>query len=60
MSYDDMEVDGKSLKKQLFVESVEEPDQIFEVARFDGILGMGFSSIAVSGGIYPTYPCLRN
>ena len=52
MSYETLEIDGKKIKKQIFAESIEEPDQIFEVAKFDGILGMGFSNIAVTGGNY--------
>ena len=50
MSYETVELDGKKIERQIFAESIEEPDQIFEMAKFDGILGMGFSTIAVSGG----------
>ena len=40
---------GMVVQNQLFAEATEEPSVTFVAARFDGILGMGFPSIAVNG-----------
>lgn len=37
------------MKDQTFGEAVHQPGLTFLAAKFDGILGMGFTSIAVKG-----------
>lgn len=53
MSRDTVSIAGISIKSQEFAESVKEPGLVFLQARFDGILGMAFSSISVNGMISP-------
>lgn len=48
-SKDDITIDGKALEGFTFAESVSEPGSTFEFAKFDGIMGMGFSTISVGG-----------
>lgn len=38
---------GYSVKHQVFAEATEQPGDTFVNAKFDGILGMAFSKIAV-------------
>ncbi|MGH0181454.1 UNVERIFIED_CONTAM: hypothetical protein FKN15_023749 [Acipenser sinensis] len=43
------QIAGLSVSSQLFAEAVKQPGITFLVARFDGILGLGYPSISVQG-----------
>jgi len=47
LSQDVCTIQNASVSDQIFAEIVDEPGASFTVARFDGILGMGYPSIAV-------------
>ncbi|SAL98346.1 hypothetical protein [Absidia glauca] len=55
ISQDTLTVGGISLPHQGFAESTKEPGFTFAMARFDGILGLGYDTIAVQHVVPPFY-----
>uniref|UniRef100_A0A0A0LRZ8 Aspartic proteinase n=1 Tax=Cucumis sativus TaxID=3659 RepID=A0A0A0LRZ8_CUCSA len=50
-SYDNVKVGDLVVKNQLFIEATREPGLTFLVAKFDGLLGLGFQEIAVGSAV---------
>ena len=46
--------DGAPVQQQTFGEATSEPGSVFALAKFDGIIGLGFSEIAV-GYVTPIF-----
>jgi saccharopepsin len=55
MSNDVLSLGGVTIPGQDFTESIKEPGLTFLVAQFDGILGLGFDTIAVNRAVPPHY-----
>jgi len=49
ISQDSVKMGDMTITNQLFAEAISEPGYTFVAAKFDGILGMGFPTIAVTG-----------
>jgi len=58
-SIDVLTIGGIALPNVTFAEATSEPGIAFAMTKFDGILGMGFSSIAVDGQV-PMHVALYN
>lgn len=50
-SYDDVKVGNLVVKSQQFIEATREPSVTFLVAKFDGLLGLGFREISVGNAV---------
>jgi len=51
---------AKCIEKQGFVESTKEPGQSLAFLRYDGVLGMGFDSMAVDNLVTPFSNLIKN
>ncbi|KAG0461029.1 hypothetical protein HPP92_021326 [Vanilla planifolia] len=54
LSEDYLSIGGLVVKGQVFIEATREPSVTFLVAKFDGILGLGFKEISV-GNVVPVW-----
>ncbi|KAF3483782.1 uncharacterized protein GIQ15_03106 [Arthroderma uncinatum] len=55
VSQDNVQIGDLKIKDQLFAEATSEPGLAFAFGRFDGILGLGYNTIAVNGITPPFY-----
>ncbi|CAO3598821.1 unnamed protein product [Absidia cylindrospora] len=60
ISHDTFEIGGIKVKDQGFAESIKEPGFTFVLARFDGILGLGYDTISVQHVVPPFYQIVNN
>ncbi|KAL5773268.1 hypothetical protein ACOSQ2_013192 [Xanthoceras sorbifolium] len=58
-SYDSVKVGDLVVKDQEFIEATSEPGLTFMVAKFDGILGLGFQEIAVGNAVPVWYSMVK-
>ncbi|XP_040378215.1 aspartic proteinase oryzasin-1-like isoform X2 [Oryza brachyantha] len=58
-SQDSVKVGGVVVKNQDFIEATREPSITFMVAKFDGILGLGFKEISVGNAVPIWYNMVR-
>ncbi|KAI8335163.1 endopeptidase [Chlamydoabsidia padenii] len=60
ISQDTLQIGGIKVEDQGFAESVKEPGFTFALARFDGILGLGYDTIAVKQTVPPFFQIVNN
>ncbi|XP_057986458.1 aspartic proteinase isoform X2 [Hevea brasiliensis] len=58
-SYDNVNVGDLVVKDQEFIEATSEPSVTFLVAKFDGILGLGFQEISVGNAVPVWYNMVK-
>lgn len=59
ISNDVLEIGDLKVKNQDFAESTNEPGLTFAFGKFDGILGLAYDTIAVTGAVPPFYQMIQ-
>lgn len=59
ISQDDLQLAGLQISNQGFGEATSEPGLTFAFGKFDGILGLGYDSIAVDHTVPPIYNAIK-